>query len=62
VVAIVIGNRQPQLHKSRPLGLHPGRIQTVGKTAARIAHHVNGVIAVRNQIQFDLDDHMITGM
>jgi len=30
--------------------------------AVRIAHHVSGVIAVRNNIHFDVDDHMITGM
>jgi len=30
--------------------------------AAHTAHHVNGVIAVRNHIQFDIDDQMITGM
>jgi len=37
-------------------------LHSTALNAARIAHHVNGVIAVRNQIQFDLDDHMITGM
>jgi len=30
--------------------------------AARTAHHVSGVVAVRNNIHFDLDDQMITGM
>jgi len=37
-------------------------LHSTALNAARIAHHVNGVIAVRNQIEFDLDDHMITGM
>jgi len=41
---------------------------TIGKNrnsminAAHTAHHVNGVIAVRNHIQFDIDDQIITGM